>query len=107
MIDLDRLRELRNIPERDLGLGAQFDSVRKQLKKRSRSLGAIGTGWAAVVPEELLVGAALVSFSRGVLTVRCDNASAKFNLDRFLRSGGELSLVRACPAGMVKVRLVL
>jgi hypothetical protein len=60
-----------------------------------------------VVPETLRGRTALVGVSRGVLTVKVEDAGTKFELDRFLRSGGEAALVGRVPVGLRRVRLVL
>ena len=45
--------------------------------------------------------------ARGVLQVRCQDASTRYELDRWLRAGGEHALVRAAGARVIKVKLVL
>ncbi len=104
--DLEQLRTWRNLPERNLSLDTVFSSARKDLKKRARALGGIGAAWAALIPAQLLERATLVSLQRGILTVRCDDSATRFELDRFLRCGGELALIRKAPAGLTRVRLV-
>ncbi|MGQ0627505.1 MAG: DciA family protein [Phycisphaerales bacterium] len=101
------LRAWRTKPDRDLGLSGVLGAARSDLRKRARSVGAMGNAWRGVVPAEFMERCAIVSFSRGVLLVRCDDSAARFELDRFLRCGGELALIRAAPAGLSKVRLVV
>jgi hypothetical protein len=103
---VERLRTWRGVPTRDLSLAGAFGAARQELKRRSRTLGAVATAWTATLPANLVERTALVGFSRGVLTVRCDDNAARFELDRFLRSGGELELIRRAPAGLARVRLL-
>lgn len=105
--DLERLRRSRIAPERDLTLRTPLGFLGQDLKKRARQTGGLGGAWAALVPPDLAAHTTLVSLSRGVLTIKCDDASAKFDLDRWLRTGGEIALVKCAPAGLTKVRLVL
>lgn len=104
---LDQLRAWRTKPERDLSLTREFAQLGTLLKRQDRSLGGIGSAWAALVPPALRPKTTLISLSRGILTVRVGDAPAKFDLDRWLRCGGELELIRKAPAGLTKVRLVL
>lgn len=102
---LARLRASRVAPARDLTLAAQMAAQAKDLRKRARSFGALGAAWLDVVPAALRERATLISFARGVLLVRADDDAARFELDRWLRTGGEVSLVKRCPTALLRVRL--
>lgn len=104
---LDQLRAWRTQPSRDLTLGKEFAQVGQLLRRQERTLGGIGGAWADLAPPALRPKTTLVGLNRGVLTVRVADAPAKFELDRWLRSGGELALIKRCPAGLTKVRLTI
>lgn len=82
-------------------------AIGRELKAQARRVGGLGGMWAALCPAELLPHTTLVSLSRGVLTVRCDDASAKYQVHQWLKEGGETALIRRVPAGVTKVRLVI
>ena len=77
-----------------------------EVKKRVRALGGIGDAWVAVVPAALAARCEPVSLSRGVLTVRVADASARFELDRFLRAGGLSRLAARAGAAVKRAKLV-
>src|SRR4051812_29541263 len=104
---LERLRANRNWPERDLSVSGVVASQKKALAKQHRELAGLWAAWAAGVPARLVERTTVVGVSRGVLTVRVADAAARFELDRFLRSGGEIELVRRAPIGVRKIKLVL
>lgn len=77
------------------------------IRRLEKSMGAVATAWQELVPSPLADRTALVGVSRGVLTVRAGDASARFELDRWLRSGGELAVIRRCVTGLTRVRVVV
>lgn len=104
---LERLRKWRNKPEPAWGLGTELAAIGKTIRKQGRTFGAVGGAWAGVVPAGLAARSGLVSLLRGVLTVRVPNASVKYELDGWLRAGGELELIKRCPAGLTRVRSIV
>ncbi len=103
---LAKLRRLRVRPEPDLSLAAAVAPLQRELTKRRRSGGAAETAWERAVPGPLRAKATVLSLSRGVLTVRVPDASARFGLDRFLRSGGQDALIGTSPVAIKRVRIV-
>lgn len=102
-----RLQGWRNRPTRDDTMEGAFGALTKDLKRQARAVGGISSAWIEVIPPALAVHASLVGVSRGVLTVRVADATAKFELDRWLRCGGETKLIQAAQAPLVRVRLVM
>jgi hypothetical protein len=102
-----RLQSLRKPYEKDLALRDQFGALAKDLKRQARSVGSLGDSLAQLLPPQLKDRFAIVSFSRGVLTVRAADASSKFELDRWLREEGEQQLIRRAATNLLRVRLVL
>lgn len=105
--ELERLRKFRAPKERDLTLRVPLGFAAQELRRMRRGLGAVAAAWGQIVPPELAERTALVGISRGVLTVRASDASAKYELERLLRSGGEAAVVRASPVSLRRVRVVL
>jgi hypothetical protein len=104
--DLHRLRQYRNLPERDLTLSAPLGELCRTLERQARSAGGMGEAWAATVPAHLAAGCQVVSFSRGVLTVRAADSAVRFQVDRFLRGGGEAALAQAAGTALKRVRVL-
>ena len=77
----------------------------RAIRRMERSTGAAATAWAAAVPPALARHTALVSLVRGTLTVRVTDAAARFELDRWLRDGGELQVVRRCVTSLTRIRI--
>jgi hypothetical protein len=103
---LERLRGFRNRPERDVTIGAMVKAAEREVKKQQRAVGGVGLAWDEVVPRTLAARCTVVGVSRGVLTVRTAGAATRFELDRFLRSGGEAELCRRAGVAIRKVKLV-
>ena len=61
--------------------------------------------WQQLVPIHLLSHTRLDSFSRGTLKVTVDSSSARFELDRLLRSGLERQLISAVGGQLRRVKL--
>ncbi|MBA4027930.1 MAG: hypothetical protein C0475_02095 [Planctomyces sp.] len=104
--DLNQLRAWRTRGEPDLTLKLPLARMSKEIRQQAGTLGRLTPAWIALVPAEARARATLVSLARGVLTVRCHDAAVRFELDRWLRGGGEMDLVRAVPSGLLRVRLV-
>jgi hypothetical protein len=103
---LARLRGWRNRPQPDLSFRPVAAAMTADLRSRARTLGHAGEAWLRLVPPELLDQTSLLSMARGVLTVRVSDASARSDLARWLRQGGEHAVIRATPGSLIKVRLV-
>jgi hypothetical protein len=101
-----RMREHRVRPERDLSMAEVFGGREREARKSQRRFGAVAEAWLEVVPREVGEAAVLTSLSRGVLTVRVGDAPARFRLDRWLRAGGELELVKRSPVSVRRVRVL-
>lgn len=104
---LHRLRQVKVRPERDLTLTKPFASEEVALRKLRRANGGLVEAWASVAPGDLADQIALRGVSAGVATLAVTNASARYQLDRWLRSGGERELIRACRAPIRKVKVVI
>ena len=80
--------------------------MKQHLAKRVRQIGKLSTAWDECVPDFLRRHTALVSFSRGSLTVAVDSAAHRYRLEMLLRDG-LLDAIRQCFSGALnRVRLV-
>ncbi len=104
---LSRLRELRAPRERDAALATEVERLRAEMERRRRRGSGAAAAWEVVVPDGLREKSEVVGVSRGVLSVRVRDASARFALDRFLRSGGEAALIGAARIAIRRVKLIV
>lgn len=102
---IERMRQRSVRPKPDLSLKRQIATLTGQLETRRRQWGGVGDAWAKTVPAELAYKAEIVGYRGGMLTVRVQDTAARFQLDRFLRTGGEARLIMAAPVGLKRVRL--
>lgn len=77
-----------------------------ELKKLQKRTASIAEAWAQVVPGDLASRTLIERLSRGVLSVRLTDASARFDLDRFLRAGGLEALRAASHAPIARVKIL-
>ncbi|MCC6675768.1 MAG: DUF721 domain-containing protein [Phycisphaerales bacterium] len=103
---VDKLRQIRPGPRSAPPIHDAVAAFENDLARRHKSMGGIAAAWTAAVPDDLAAPAELVSMARGVLTVRVQDAPARFALDRFLRAGGEREVQRRSPVTLKKIRLV-
>lgn len=76
------------------------------LKKLQKRTASIAEAWARVVPDDLASRTSIERLARGVLVVRLGDASARFELDRFLRAGGLEALRAASHAPIARVKVL-
>lgn len=103
--ELAKLRGWRTPPPRDLGLASLVDGERKRLVRCHKAVGGMGLAWEEVVPPRLAAKVELLRLTRGVLSVRVKDSATRFELDRFLRSGGEAELVRRAAGAIRRVKV--
>lgn len=105
LLGVARTRQARVRPARELSIATDMDATLRELRKVQRAVGGVAKAWREVVPPELAERCRLVGISRGTLEVVVPDAPTRFALDRFLRSGGERSLVQASIPGLQRVRI--
>jgi hypothetical protein len=76
-----------------------------EVRRMRRQLAGIAAAWAEVVPAPLSERVRLEGVTSGVLNVRAADAAVRFELDRFLRSGGERELLRRFPMAIRRIRI--
>jgi len=104
---LHRLREARPRTQRDTTpLSSAFDAEARSLRRMERRLAGVGDAWLGNCPPALLDKTSILGVQRRILTIRASDASTRYQLDRWLRSGGERAVISACVAPIQKIRVV-
>lgn len=81
-----------------------LDALEKELKKRRRNVE--GIAWDEVAPPQLAARSGVEKLTPGgILTIRCDDAAARFEIDRWLRAGGDAELRKQSRAGIRRIKL--
>lgn len=107
MLGIERLRQARARPSWDNSLAPDMDRAIREAAALRRATSGCAEAWSKVIPPALLARTSLEGTSRGVLTVRVPDAATRFELDRFLRSGGQKQLLTESRTSITKVRLVV
>jgi hypothetical protein len=101
---LKHLRQWRTRPDRDISITAALrDTAAKAEDLRRKSKGA-GESWESLVPARVRGRCHVVLVRAGVMTVKARDAAARFEIDRWLRGGGEQELLKR--AGIKRVKVV-
>lgn len=104
--DLNRLRQFRNWGGPDLSVENTLRDLCQHLERQQRASGKIETAWATVIPADLQRRATVSSFARGLLTVRIADAATRYQIERFLRAGGQRDLERSAGSAIRRVKLI-
>jgi hypothetical protein len=104
--ELLRVRAWRNWGDPPWSIKAAVGEAHAAVERAAKSGSALEKAWREVLPASLLGRAASVSLTRGVLTVRASDASARWEVDRWLRGGGERELARAARVVIRRVKFV-
>lgn len=107
VLAVERLRALRVRPAPDLGIADAIADARARIRSRRRAADDVESAWTSVIPERLACRCRVMHLRGGVLTVWARDASARFELDRFLRCGGEDAIRRAAGRPISRVRITL
>jgi hypothetical protein len=102
---LSRLAAARAPRTRDLSIAGDIRGLADSVRRAESGLGAATAAWTKAVPAHLASACAIEGLSRGVLRVRVTDSSVRFELDRFLRAGGEARVITASSAPIRSVRL--
>jgi len=103
---VDRLRGFRNKPPPDLTAARQLDAIAAEARQRVRAGSAADRAWAEVAPPQLAGLVQEARISRGVMTIKASDAPARYQIDRWLRAGGERQLISRCAASVRRVKVV-
>lgn len=103
---LGERRSIRPLWSPESALGPEIENLRDRLGAERRRAGKASGAWDAVAPDDLKELAHVVGLVRGVLTVRCRDASAQYEVDRWLRTEGQDLLLAAAKAPVRRIKLV-
>ncbi|MFN0134217.1 MAG: DciA family protein [Phycisphaerales bacterium] len=85
-INLARLRENRGLPMVDSTIADSVRDLARSLKATSKRSGGVAAAWEAMLPPALKGRAIVTGIRAGTLAVRATDASARFQLDAFVRA---------------------
>ncbi len=102
---IERLRGWRvRTPHNDIsGLVADLE---KSLVRAQRAAAKVEASMPLALPVALRGRGHVKTIARGVITLAAKDAAAKYELEQWLRSGGETELLRACTVPAKRVRIV-
>ncbi|MBI1189440.1 MAG: DUF721 domain-containing protein [Tepidisphaera sp.] len=104
---LDLLRKNRVWRSPQQHLGPLVESVQREVATRANASAGLDDAWARLAPPELQ-GAAVVGglSAGGILTIRASGAAARYEIEVWLRSGGEAALRGACTRTLRRVKVI-
>ena len=105
--EIGALRKHRVRKAPDCGIASELQRLANQYERQSAGLGGLAEHWQALAPEDAQRVATLKAFARGVLTIAVPDASARFLLDRALRSGLRRDLIRASKSPLRDIKVVV
>lgn len=100
---LAHLRAYRTRPDRDTSIAAAVRDEAARVEQQRRASAKSDNAWDQLAPDHLRPRARFTSLLRGTLTLKARDAAARFEIDRWLRAGGETALLRRAGARRVKV----
>ncbi|MFA6045399.1 MAG: hypothetical protein WC718_10480 [Phycisphaerales bacterium] len=104
--ELSSLRKHRVWSKPELSIGPLVEAMRKNLAARANASAGLEDAWAALAPPELRDSGVVGALSAGgILTIKASNSSAKFEIEVWLRGGGEAALRSACTRTLQRVRV--
>lgn len=104
---LERFRGSRVVRGANLDISAALSARTGEIARRRRAVGGVGKAWGEVVPAELAARVLDVRLRRDVVTVRVADDAARYELDRWLRSGGWTALINASSTTIRRVKIVV
>ena len=80
-------------------------SIARERKRFAKTLGPAVEAWEAIVPGPLARACTLVALKGGTLSVETASNAVAFELDRFLRTGGQRDLAERTAGAVRAVRV--
>jgi hypothetical protein len=103
---LERLRPYRGIgADTDPSIAPVVASIARERRRLAKALGPAVEAWEAIVPAPLARACTLVTLASGTLSVETASNAVAFELDRFLRGGGQRDLTEATAGAVRAVRV--
>jgi hypothetical protein len=103
---LTRLRGYRCPAAVDRSIASEVSNLSRAVRRSDRALGKIEEVWEAAEPDHLRALARPVEFRAGVLELACVAAAVRFEVDRWLQSGGRRVLEETLGAPIFRVKFV-
>lgn len=100
---IERLRAFRVRHREPATLGVEIDSLEASLRRAATAEGKAERAWRDLAPAALAARATSISLRRGILVIRARDSAARYEIDRWLRTGGGAGLLRACSARRAKI----
>jgi hypothetical protein len=100
---LKKLRSWRVYPDRDVTIAKQVRSIVRDASAKQRHTGGATAAWEAAAPAQLRDLCNVRGAASGILTIKVKTAAARFQIDRWLRAGGEAALRSG---GVKRVKLI-
>ncbi len=89
------LRTHRAVYSPNWSIASQLAGLATQARRTTQRLHGLADAWSRVIPRSLQQRSMPIEIRRGQLHVRVADATAQFELDRFLRTGGLDELIRS------------
>ncbi len=77
------------------------------LRRDRGRIAGVAEAYLTLCPPALAVRTSLRGLNRGMLTIAADDSSARFNLDRWLRNGGERDIIATSRAAIARVKVIV
>lgn len=103
---LTRLRGFRCPAAADRSIAAEVGKLTREVRRTDRALGRIEEVWEAAAPDQLRALARPVAFRAGVLELSCVAAAVRFEVDRWLQSGGREVVEKTLGSPIFRVKFV-
>lgn len=104
---ITRLRAHRVRPGRTVSLTETVGLEREAISRLRRKLGSAGAAWGRVCPPAMRDRTVPGAYRGGVLTVMVPDASTRYRVDKWLRSGGLRAMQQASRSPLHRVQLTL
>lgn len=101
-----RLRGFRCPPPADRSIASEVVRLTREVRRTDRALGKIEEVWDAAAPDGLRALARPVAFRAGVLELSCVAAAVRFEVDRWLQSGGREVVEKTLGSPIFRVKFV-
>lgn len=79
----------------------------QQLRRDGRQFGDLGVAVFELIPADVREHVALGSVARGVLTLYAADSATLAELRRWLKTGGEMAIVKRSPSTLTRVAVKL
>lgn len=104
---IERLRINRVRPDRAAPASSELQKIARNLRRDRVRLAGVGGAFLEHCPPRLAARAGIASLNHGVLTITADDSPTRFELDRWLRNGGDRLIISNSRAAIARVKVVV